>query len=640
MNKEEALNDFLKGLRVVLSNASAYPKGHPYFKKSVEGFKRKADTLLGFSSPIRIGITPDSLFIDGRYWGKVMLYLDLASMFHLRKIKSIEIRKGLTNEELLDFLSSVSRPIKEILRQGGMQNILNREKATHFSIEELDYSQLLKDEGEESKDIWVYLFRQAVDKQDFQAVNRFADNFKEIIGKFKAKDLLIDDELRQNIYNFLAYLKDKEKDKFNNCSKELLRFVLKGKNISGEDKLDKIKAFFQDLNTDDLSEVLLNGITKEEGFNYFSFQLFSQLIREDTHKEIAPNLEKKIKNTETLQNNPKIRKKIKELFSARPSFISSIYLKALSSLIVDNSLEGGFSLDRELAHKNYYFTLLHLLREEPDKEKLGLISKQLLKECNRIIQEKNLEDLRLLLDMLDNKRKIDPSLTDFFEELQKCTSCFIESAVFEEETAPGLEYFIDGLKRSFLGLGYYFDKIFKEEKVNPYALRLWLKFFPESLTIFYENLEMKHSDIDFLVRIVKSLEKAEHPLSIGILKNIFNFSNNIIKIEILRAMQNLSEYDEEFLFSVLEKEDTLLKKEALVVLVRDEAIRKKTLEKLFSIRSPWGRKNKILIEHIMLIEDTGLKEAKDYLIGFGKRPFFWNKNLRTRASEALKKITC
>ena len=45
MNKEEALNDFLKGLRIVLNNASAYYKEHTYFRKSVETFKQKIDAL-------------------------------------------------------------------------------------------------------------------------------------------------------------------------------------------------------------------------------------------------------------------------------------------------------------------------------------------------------------------------------------------------------------------------------------------------------------------------------------------------------------------------------------------------------------------------------------------------------------------
>ena len=98
MNKEEALNDFLKGLHIVLSNASAYPKDHPYFKKSVEDFKQKADTLLAFLNPIRINVAAESLFVDERYWEKAIVYVELARVFHLHKIKYFEIKQGVCLE--------------------------------------------------------------------------------------------------------------------------------------------------------------------------------------------------------------------------------------------------------------------------------------------------------------------------------------------------------------------------------------------------------------------------------------------------------------------------------------------------------------------------------------------------------------
>jgi len=77
------------------------------------------------------------------------------------KIKSIEMLPGLTLDELIKFVSSVSLPIKEILRRGGIQNILKEGASHHIVIEELDYSEFLGNEGEESKDIWVYLFKES-----------------------------------------------------------------------------------------------------------------------------------------------------------------------------------------------------------------------------------------------------------------------------------------------------------------------------------------------------------------------------------------------------------------------------------------------------------------------------------------------
>lgn len=639
MNKDETIIDFLKGLRIVLNNASAYFKEHPYFKKSVEIFKQKTDALLPFLNPIKIGVTPNSLFIDDRFWEKIALYTDLAGMLHLRKIKSIEIRDGVSVEELIDFLSSLSLPIREILRRGGLQNILDTEKIPHFSIEELDYSELLRDAGEESKDVWVYLFRATIESGNLDKLNEFADNFEKIIGKFNARDLFEDEELRQSIYDFIMRLKDKEKDKFYNCSKGLLKLVLRGKNIPEEEKLDKIRMFFKDLNNEDLSETLLDAISKEKNFNYLSFAVFSRLFNEDTHRAIAPTLEKEIKNAEFLKNNPRIRKKIKEIFSVPDSSsISPFYRQALSWLSEDNLSGVNIHFDHELLQANYRFILLNLLSEETDTQSLNLISERLLKECNKVIEERDLGYLKSLWEVMDKRIKEDKSFTPHLEDLESRIYNFVENAAFEEEPMAGLEYFIDRLKKSSLGFEFYIDKIFNEGKVNAFVLKLLLRLFPENLPSVYENLEKKHSDIEFLEKIVRTLEETEPLKALELLKKIFYLFNNIIKIAVLKSMQVLPSHDNEFLFSILDKADAFLKKEALLILVRNEKERKIALENLFSIYSPFGRKNKVLIEHMAIVENIDLKEAGDHLVVLSKKRFFWNRNIREKAREALKKL--
>jgi hypothetical protein len=524
------------------------------------------------------------------------------------------------------------------LRQGGLQNILNKEEVPHLAIEELDYSELLRDEGEETKDIWVYLFKATVENNDAGKINEFADNFEKIIGKFNARDLFQDEELRQSLYNFLNYLKDKEKERFHNCTKNLLRFVLSGKNISEEEKFDKIRIFFEGLDNQALTETLLDGLSKDDNFNYLSFTVFSRLFDEDKHKAIAPTLGKEIKNAEFLKNNPKVRKKIKEMFSLPDSsFISPFYREALSWLSKESFLEDAFSFDYILLQEHYRFLLLNLLKGEKDIQSLSLISERLLKEWDKIVEENDLAYLKFLWETLEGKIKEDASFALPLEELESCISKFVENAAFEEEPLAGLEYFIDRLRKSSLGFDFYLNKIFKEGRVNPCILRLLLKFFPENLPLFSGNLEERYFDVEFLGKIAKGLGGIDSPLSLELLKKIFYFSNNIIKIEVLKAMQVLPRRDDEFLFSILDKAYPFLKKHALLALAREEEGRKTALEKLFSIPSPFGRKNKILIEHIAVIEDIDLKEAADYLVTLSKRRFFWNKNLRDRADSVLKK---
>jgi len=629
--------EFLKGLRMVINNASAYPKEHPYFRKSVDIFKQKVDALFPFLNPIKIDITSKSLFIDGRYWEKERLYVDLASMFHLRKIKSIEFKEGLSLQELIDFLSSIALPIREIIKQGGIKYILDVGKTAHVNIQELDYSKLLQGEGEEVKDIWGYLFKEALEDKDLEKINKLADNFEEIMGKFKVMHLLEDEELRTDTYNFLEYLKTKEKDKFYSCTKGLLKLALRDKNISQGIPLDKLKIFFKDLNKDDLSQTLLDEILENKSFNYLSLTLFSKLFDEDAHKQIAPLLEEKIKSAESLKTDPGVRKKVKELFSTpESSSISALYRQALNELLEADVLEGSFSLDRNLVHINYYFLLINLLVAEKDKQNLSLISERLLPECNKIIEEKNLENLKLLLEALDKKIKEDAAFGSVLEKLEERVSNFIENMVFEKEILGDLKYFIDKLKKSSLGFDFYINKIFDEGRVNPYVLTLLLKFFPQNLPHIYEDLEKKHSDIDFTAKVVRSLAETDSPLSLEILKHIFYSSNNIIKIEVLRATPGLAKY-EEFLLSILKSEDVFLRKEALSILAKDETNKKQALEEVLCALSPWGKKNKVIIENIMLVEELELKEAAPYLASLSKRRFFWNRNVRKKALEVLKK---
>jgi hypothetical protein len=640
MEKDEAINDFLKGFRIVLNNAYAYPKDHPYFKKSVEVFKQKLDTLFAFLSPIKIDFTAESLFLDARFWEKLSLYVEIASMFHLRKIKSIEFRQGVAVQELVDFLSSIALPLKDILRQGGMRNILKTGNNAGILVEELDYSQLLKGEGEEVKDVWVYLFKEAVEKKDYQKINEYADNFEKIIGKFNANDLSVDDELRQNVSNFLSYLKDKEKEKFHNCNKGLLKTILKDRNISQEDKLDKIKVFFKDSKKEDLAEILWEGISKDDDFNYLSLAVFSRLFDEDTHKAIVPALEEKIKerDKEILKANPKIRKKIKELFSTtQNASIPTLYQHALSWLSEGASSQEDFSLDHNLLNENYRFILLNLIADEQDKQTLNLAVGFLSKECSGAVAEKNTDYLKSVLELIDKKIKQDAALSEIFEGSEKCIANFVEDMAFQESPPQDLDYFIDTLRINCYGSDFYLEKIFKESKVNIYALKLFLKFFPEKAPLFLENLKQRHFDLDFLVNIVKCLELIGSSLTLEMLKEIFSFSNNIVKIEILKSMQALSRYDYEFLLSVLKKGETLLKREALVILRGNEKMRRIALEELFSIPSPWGRNNQLLIENITVAEELKLREAQEYLEAIGKRRFFWNRELRSKAKDVLKK---
>jgi hypothetical protein len=80
-----------------------------------------------------------------------------------------------------------------------------------------------------------------------------------------------------------------------------------------------------------------------------------------------------------------------------------------------------------------------------------------------------------------------------------------------------------------------------------------------------------------------------------------------------------------------------LKAEAFVSLIRDKDNRDHFLKTLFSIPSPFGIKNKRLLENIKIVAQKEVKEAKPYIISLSKKKNFWNKKLRTNANRVLEK---
>lgn len=638
MDREKASLEFLKGLKIVFNNASAYPKDHPYFIKSVAAFKKKIDELSASLKPIKINFSTDSLFVEGLYLDTSALHAELASIFHSRKIKSIQINEGITIDELVYFISEASIPPRNLLRAGGLQHLLQKEKTPHISAEEIDYSQLLKGEGDECKDVWIYLFREAQAQKNSMKLEELADSFERMVGKFKAKDIFEDPELNKTIQDFLANIKMHNKEKFARCSKALLRSVLKDKYASERYDAEDIKMFFKGAGEEIFAETLWEEIATNEYFDSLSFKLFSRLIETGKHQEIASLLEDKLVASKHLEDSPRLKKKLKELFSVTEvSYVSGIYRHALSALLKSTPSEDKLMFDRGLMLANYRLILLNLALEEPDKEKLKSILEILKKEFDRVIQERNWEYISNVLEILDRKKTEDVSLAPLYEGLEMHLLGLVEQMVFESSIPADFEYFMESIRHSSTTADFYINKIFNEKGNTFFVLKLFLKFFSGDLSLFYKALDKKYADLEFIEQMIDNLQGIDSLAAIAILKHIYFISNNLLKIEILRVMQDLPRYDKDFLLSILKNDYVILKQEALLALLRDEKTRKEAVDILLSVPNRWGRKNKVLLDNMSVIETAELKEAGDRLVSLSRGWPFWKREVRKKAKEVLKK---
>ncbi|MBI4706636.1 MAG: hypothetical protein HY761_01745 [Candidatus Omnitrophica bacterium] len=639
MDKDQALIDFFKGLRIVINNASAYPKTHPYFIKSAAAFKLQLDNLLQLIPVLKINITPKSILIGVKSYQNSPLYVELAQLMHLHKIKSVEFRRGLTQDQLIDFLNKISLPIKEALKQGRLGLPSENPAGSSIVIEELDYSELLKDSGEQAKDIWAYLFGSAVKQESRSKIDEIAGNFNAIITRFKISDLYKDEELRQSVYNFLSYLKDKDKDKFLECTKDLFRLILRDKDISEENKLGKFKELLGYLGKEDFSGFLWEEIVNNDKFDSLSFKVFYQLVDVKMHNGIAMSLEEKAKSAKILQDNPKIRKKIRELFdNPETVFLPEFYRHVFSSLSRQQAQDTDFVFDRKALQENFFFVLLNTVSMEDNDDKLAQALKYLSEECDRLIAEKNFDHLRLILKLVHKKKNRENGLNKPFEDIAGKIASFTEKAVFDEALPENLAYLVKGIEKSSFNIEYYLNQIFLEGKVNHFSVKLLLGLFPGSLSLVFQQLGRKQTDLDFLHKFLSSLEYVDSSVSFEIKRFIFSFPNNVIKREVLQSLKDVSSLNRDFLFSVLKLENASLRKEALAVLSGNDSQRETVLDKILLINSPFGTKNELILENMAIAEKLNFAGLEKYLEILSKRPFFWNSGLRKKAKEALKNL--
>jgi hypothetical protein len=107
-------------------------------------------------------------------------------------------------------------------------------------------------------------------------------------------------------------------------------------------------------------------------------------------------------------------------------------------------------------------------------------------------------------------------------------------------------------------------------------------------------------------------------------------------VEILQAMREIEERDKEFLLSILKAKDAALRQEAFLLLCADADAQEDALAILFDIFNPFGIRNDILGENIRIAaQGKASSQARERIKAMGSRRFFWNRNIRKAALEAL-----
>jgi len=149
-----------------------------------------------------------------------------------------------------------------------MQRLLLEEHVVNVRVEELDYSLLLdREDGFELEDVGAYLLNQNIQNQETAKLKEFALHFDSVIANLSLKKLVEDSQLKENLYNFLAYLQSNDWPAFERCARSLFRVVLKDKVSATKEQMASFLDFIKNLSREAISETIVEEIYRNDDFN-------------------------------------------------------------------------------------------------------------------------------------------------------------------------------------------------------------------------------------------------------------------------------------------------------------------------------------------------------------------------------------
>jgi len=451
---------------------------------------------------------------------------------------------------------------------------------------------------------------------------------------------MADEKARGKLDNFFDQLRKIDEAKYFKCLGELVKYSQDntGK-VSGE-ALQYLKSLFYRLSEEDSVSIIAMQL-KEKGFSKsLLVNLFSLVSQSKDPSKIVTSLSNEIKSGVHATNRKLASKKIQELLaSSEEESVSPVYQNVLSSLLKQVSFSEGSIFDAEDLHLSFCYVLLNILSQEDDDKKIKSYLMKIDKELVFLYDNNDFDYFKNLIGVTLSKINTNPALAQELSELNSNLFALIEDRIWEATGYnPRLESLVNLIDKSSRGSAFYLKNIFEHKNVNPLALGLFIRLFPGALSDFYSELENNREDRELLARIINSILSLSLELSLAVLKNIYYSSGPLIRLEILDSMGKMGKIDRGLFFSALKENNRTMRKKALLGLSNEKESLREGLNILFNIRSPFGRKNNILLENMGIIEELGLKEAGKQLSYFTKLKLLWHRPLKKRAIQLIEAL--
>lgn len=633
-DRKEALEEFLKSLRVVLINTSIYREGHPVFTRSIRELKDKLDRLLFPSSYIEIGIKPDALIIEGKIFKDSKLYKDIARFFHLRMVMSVRIEEGITEEELASFSLQVTDSPQRIIESGGIKKLVEKKMIKNLIVRELDYSPLLaKSAKTSSVDIWDFLLKETKSlKLKRKDADTFLKNFGYILEKADFTQLLHHGDLRKRLKKVVSNVKKELVQRREELDKNLLKiFLRKKEQMNNKQLLDLGNSILEGISPNTAVEALWEEVFGNKNFSPLAFSVFDRLIDRNKKEEIFSLWRDKLAEGE-IAKDPLIRNKVKELLVLEEEDIHlpKIYYDTLSFFAQQIHQENRFMFDRSSLFKNYIYVLLNTLSPLQDIDSATILFTFIFENWDKIKELNDFDFLRYLCDAIEKSIKTtDDSLRNFLEEKKKHLFSLIEGLMIEKISKieeKNFNYFQDCIEKSCFEYTYYLEKIGNYHDPRGFLTKLFYKFFPDRWEILISKVKKNASNARLVTQVINALKEMGSIKASYALKEIFYCVNPLLKLEIIRVLKSFPSVEKEFILDNLKSGDFFIKKESIEILKsKDKELRREGAKVLLNIFNPLGINNRYLIENIRLIGEMRLKEAEEFLHPLLKKKILMEK---------------
>ena len=127
-------------LNIARRNCGAYPKGHPVITASLAKVLRVYEGLLNKNEELILGVTTDSLLVNGVLLEKSsVVYRDFSRALFERGIGALLFHSGLTIEELSNFTIILGLKREQIQRHGGIEQVWAKARIAAMTIRAIRY---------------------------------------------------------------------------------------------------------------------------------------------------------------------------------------------------------------------------------------------------------------------------------------------------------------------------------------------------------------------------------------------------------------------------------------------------------------------------------------------------------------------